>query len=103
MNKKNHIKSLMQSEKDDIIKFAWHDKTSFDKIYDRFGLTESDVVKLMRRELKEGSFIKWRQRTSGRKSKHRELHKQIARFRNQSKRIKHKDVIENTIEKWKDD
>ena len=100
--RKKIIKDLPENVRNDIIKFAWHDRTSFDKIKDKFGFTETEVVRLMRRELKESSFIKWKERISGRKSKHRELHKDIIRFRKGSRKIKHRDVINNMIETWKD-
>jgi len=37
---------------DRIIEMAWEDRTPFEAISFQFGLTESDVIKLMRSELK---------------------------------------------------
>jgi len=54
-----------------IIEMAWEDRTPFDAIYTNYGLTNGEVIKLMRRELKPGSFRIWRKRTSGRRTKHR--------------------------------
>ena len=54
----------------DIIALAWDDKTSFEMIEDQTGLSEKDIIKLMRRSLKPGSFRKWRERVSGRSAKH---------------------------------
>ena len=60
----------MKIDIDLIIKFAWHDKTSFEKIKRLFGVSEKDVIKIMRRNLKPSSFKIWRERVSGRKAKH---------------------------------
>ena len=53
-----------------IIKLAWHDRTSFEKIKRLFGVSEKEVIKIMRRNLKSSSFKNWRERVSCRKSKH---------------------------------
>ena len=55
---------------DSIIKLAWHDKTSFEKINRIFGVSEKDVIEIMRKNLKPNSFKNWRKRVSGRKSKY---------------------------------
>jgi uncharacterized protein (TIGR03643 family) len=52
---------------------AWEDRTTFETIEQQFGLNESAVVRLMRRELRPSSFKMWRQRMSGRVTKHRAL------------------------------
>jgi uncharacterized protein (TIGR03643 family) len=49
---------------------AWADDISFDKIKKDKGLSEADVIKIMRKNLKARSFILWRKRVSGRSSKH---------------------------------
>ena len=54
-----------------IIEMAWEDHTTFDSIKDQFGLTESEVIKIMRNNMKRSSFKMWRKRVSGRKTKHR--------------------------------
>ncbi len=56
-----------------IIEMAWEDRTPFEAIQQQFGLSEARVIKLMRRSLKPGSFKLWRERVSGRKTKHRKL------------------------------
>lgn len=58
---------------DAVVRLAWHDYTTFETIEKRFGLSEPDVIRLMRREMKPGSFRLWRERVSGRKTKHRKL------------------------------
>ena len=60
----------MTDNLDSIIKLAWHDKTSFEKIYRLYGVSEKQVILIMRRNLKVNSFKNWRKRVSGRKSKH---------------------------------
>tara|TARA_B100001287_G_scaffold44868_1_gene33960 strand:+ start:104 stop:397 length:294 start_codon:yes stop_codon:yes gene_type:complete len=59
-----------QRQLDRIIEMAWEDRTSFDAIEKQFGIVEKDVIKLMRRELKEKSFKMWRKRVQGRSTKH---------------------------------
>lgn len=56
-----------------IIEMAWEDRTPFEAIEVLYGLPEDDVIKLMRRALKPGSFRLWRRRVSGRKTKHLKL------------------------------
>ena len=56
-----------------IIEMAWEDRTPFEAIEATYGLTEAQVITLMRRSLKPSSFRLWRQRVSGRKTKHRQL------------------------------
>ena len=62
--------SLQASVIDRIIEMAWEDRTSFEAIQYQFGLSEKDVIALMRKEMKSSSFRMWRKRVSGRKTKH---------------------------------
>ena len=56
---------------DRIIEMAWEDRTPFEAIKSQFDLTESDVISLMRRELKRSSFNLWRKRVNrGKSQKH---------------------------------
>ncbi|AFY48378.1 TIGR03643 family protein [Nostoc sp. PCC 7524] len=55
---------------DRIIEMAWEDRTPFDAIEIQFGLSEKEVINLMRREMKESSFRMWRERVTKRKTKH---------------------------------
>lgn len=58
-------------EIDRIIEMAWEDRTPFEAIEAQFGLRESDVIQLMRKELKRSSFDLWRKRVnSGVSQKH---------------------------------
>lgn len=56
-----------------IIEMAWDDHTSFEAIRNQFGLGEAGVVRLMRSNLKRGSFQAWRKRVRGRLAKHGNL------------------------------
>ena len=60
----------MQQNIDNIIKLAWCDKTSFEKIKRIHGITESEVIKIMRKNLRPRSFKLWRTRVNGRTRKH---------------------------------
>jgi uncharacterized protein (TIGR03643 family) len=67
---------------DRIIEMAWEDRTPFDAIYLQFGLSEKNVIDLMRREIKLSSFKMWRKRVQGRSTKHRKLQSEtITRFK----------------------
>ena len=56
-----------------IIEMAWEDRTTFEAIEHQFGLNESAVIALMRREMKASSFRMWRKRMAGRVTKHAAL------------------------------
>lgn len=49
---------------------AWEDRTPFDAIKSQFDCGESQVIKIMRTNLKASSFKLWRKRVTGRKTKH---------------------------------
>ena len=55
---------------DRIIEMAWEDRTPFEAIEFQFGLSEPQVIALMRQSMKPSSFKLWRKRVSGRKTKH---------------------------------
>lgn len=55
---------------DRIIEMAWEDRTPFEAIQFQFGLSEQDVIALMRRQLKPSSWRNWRARVQGRATKH---------------------------------
>ena len=56
-----------------VIQMAWEDRTTFETIKERIGLSESDVIKIMRTALRPDSFKLWRKRMKGRITKHRSL------------------------------
>ena len=58
-------------QKIDVIGMAWSDNISFEEIKKKTGLSESEVISIMRKNLKKSSYILWRKRVRGRSSKHR--------------------------------
>ncbi len=70
---------------DRIIEMCWEDRTPFEAIKYQFGLKEEDSIKIMRQNLKPKSFKIWRERVSGRKTKHMAL-KDSTRFKSSHKR-----------------
>jgi len=68
---------------DRIIEMAWEDRTPFEAIEFQFNLPESEVIKLMRANLKPASFRRWRKRVhSGVSSKHLQKRSaEISRFK----------------------
>ncbi|GGY34181.1 TIGR03643 family protein [Bacterioplanes sanyensis] len=66
-------KSLSDSDISRIIEMAWEDRTPLDAIEKLYGLNEPALRQLMRRELRPSSFRLWRQRVSGRVTKHQAL------------------------------
>lgn len=65
------MNSLEPQDVDRVIEMAWEDRTPFEAIKFQFGYSESNVIQLMRSELKMSSFKRWRKRVnSGVSSKH---------------------------------
>ena len=64
------ITALNDADIDRIIEMAWEDRTPFDAIEAQFGLSEQEVITLMRREMKPSSWRMWRARVQGRSTKH---------------------------------
>jgi len=61
---------VLDDDKYRLIEMAWQDRTPFEAIYDKYGLTENQVRKEMRSLIKPSSFKRWRKRTKCRKTKH---------------------------------
>ena len=76
-------KNLNTQEIDRIIEMAWEDRTPFEAIHFQFGISESEVIELMRLKLKATSFKLWRKRVnSGVSQKHlKKRSKEISRFK----------------------
>ena len=55
-----------------IVEMAWEDRTPFDAIESTYGISEEEVKKIMKSELKVSSYKLWRKRVHGRKTKHLE-------------------------------
>ena len=64
-----------------VIQMAWEDRTSFETIKERVGVSESDVIRIMRHELSPSSFRMWRMRMKGRVTKHRALRNPDMKFK----------------------
>ena len=82
------MNNLSEQEIDRVIEMAWEDRTPFEAISYQFGLEEKEVIQLMRNNLKEKSWKRWRKRVQGRKTKHLKLRsKEVNRYK--SSRQKH--------------
>ena len=62
--------NLKDSDISRIIEMAWEDRTPFDAIEASYGLNQNQVEDLMRDNLKKNSYVLWRKRAKGRKTKH---------------------------------
>ena len=67
------VKNPEPKKKDEnwIIWAAWADRITFEEIKEQTGKSESDVIKIMPRNLKSGSFRLWRKRVHNKSIKHR--------------------------------
>ena len=64
---------LSPIEIDRVIQMAWEDRTPFEAIKFQFDLSEKEVIHLMKKEMTEKNWRKWRARVQGRKTKHLKL------------------------------
>lgn len=62
-----------EAQLDRIIEMAWEDRTPFEAIKHQFGLSESQVIVLMRSNLQRKSWMRWRKRVTNRATKHLQL------------------------------
>ena len=79
------VKNVEPKEKksiDWIIWAAWADRITFEEIRENTGKAESEVIKIMRKNLKPSSFRLWRKRVNQKSIKHRKL------FEKRSKQLK---------------
>ena len=67
------MKSKSLVDIDRIIEMAWEDRTPFEAIFLQFNINEKELKTIMRNNLKKSSFKLWRERVSGRKTKHSKL------------------------------
>ena len=72
-----------------IIWAAWADRITLEEIFEKTGKKESDVIKIMRKELKPSSFRLWRKRVHTKSIKNRK------KFENNRKklRVKKSDLL----------
>jgi uncharacterized protein (TIGR03643 family) len=73
INIRSCFMSFYMDEESRIIEMAWEDRTPFEAIEHQFKLKETEVIKFMRSRLKAKSFKLWRERVSGRTTKHVKL------------------------------
>tara|TARA_B100001250_G_scaffold96135_1_gene80395 strand:+ start:21 stop:428 length:408 start_codon:yes stop_codon:yes gene_type:complete len=64
-----------KKDTDWIIWAAWADRITFEEIEKKTGKNESQVIKIMRRNLRPGSFRLWRKRVHNTSIKHRKKFK----------------------------
>ncbi|WP_350106570.1 TIGR03643 family protein [Fulvivirga sp.] len=85
---------LTEQTIDRIIEMAWEDRTPFNAIEDQFGVSEKEVIKLMRLNMKPSSFRMWRKRVQGRSTKHAQKHTEVGtRFKSsRQKSISHNHI-----------
>uniref|UniRef100_UPI004047AF2F TIGR03643 family protein n=1 Tax=Polynucleobacter sp. TaxID=2029855 RepID=UPI004047AF2F len=83
-------KTLSTADLSRVIEMAWEDRTPFDAINTSFGLSEPEVIAIMRRELKRTSFKLWRERVTGRSTKHMALRSKEVTRAYCSSQYKHK-------------
>ena len=69
MKKLTQPKPLSQKDIDRIIEMGWEDRTTYDDIKFQFDLLEKEVIAIMKANLKRTSFLNWRKRFRGRKTK----------------------------------
>jgi len=80
------VKNPEPSKKDEnwIIWAAWADRITFEEIKEKTGKTESDVIKIMRKNLKPGSLRNRKKRVNNTSIKHRK------KFKLQRKKMREK-------------
>jgi uncharacterized protein (TIGR03643 family) len=87
---------LTPQDIDRVVQMAWEDRTPFEAIELQFGLSEQEVIVLMRSEMKASSFKMWRKRVHGRRTKHKNLcDPEINRF----KSTRQRNISRNKINK----
>ena len=69
-----------------VIWAAWADRITFEEIKKKTGMSESEVIKVMRRTLKPNSFKLWRKRVRTKSLKHRK------KFEYERKKVSNKKI-----------
>lgn len=64
--------TLNYEDQQRLIEMAWQDRTHFDTIRQQFGLSENEMKKRMRTQIKPSAYKRWRKRVQGRKIKHKQ-------------------------------
>jgi len=85
--KQNNSPKLSSQAIDRIVEMAWEDRTPFEAISHQFGLSEGEVIKLMKQEMRLNNWKKWRARVQGRKTIHEKLRGEgVKRFKSKAQR-----------------
>ena len=63
------VTSFTIAETSELISMALSDKVTFKDIKEKFNIDESEVKKIMKRELKHGSYLAWRKRVARRRDR----------------------------------
>ena len=81
--KPNELRAVLSEiDLDRIIEMAWEDRTPFEAIKAQFGITEAEVIALMRAEMRLQNWKKWRARVQCRATKRLALRSEsVQRFR----------------------
>ncbi len=56
------LRSFSADELDRLVRMGWEDRTTFESIKLQFSLSENEFVRLMRSQLSEPAFKRWRRR-----------------------------------------
>lgn len=79
--------TLTLQEIDRIIQMAWEDRTPIDAIKIQFGVSEAEVIALMKAEMRLQNWKKWRARVQGRATKHAAKREEgVQRFKSKMQR-----------------
>ncbi len=84
LSKHKNEYEISNNEVNRIIEMAWEDRTPFEAIEIQFGLKENEVIQIMKKNLKNSSYVLWRKRVKSRPMKHL-LKSMIATTRFQAK------------------
>lgn len=86
--KVSDLRALLSADEiDRIVQMAWEDRTPFDAILVQFGITEAEVIALMKSEMRLQNWKKWRARVQGRSTKHTALRsEEVGRFKSRMQR-----------------
>ena len=80
--------NLTSIDIDRIIEMAWEDRTPFEAITFQFGLSEAEIIALMKLDMKLSNWKKWRGRVQGRSTKHRDLRDNgVLRFKSRMQKL----------------
>ena len=78
---KKDLTPFQEEDLNRLIEMAWQDRTTFDTIYELYGLTQNQVQKKMRALMKKSSFKMWRKRVQNKSTKHKsKVQHKVVRF-----------------------